>query len=77
VDKNNLVEQFVNEFIEFKTLLEQHLECNDELLPHVFFGECNDFFIKSLGKEETETLEKLFDFFERMQLKAMTMLRNY
>lgn len=39
-------------------------------MPHVFFGDCNDFFIKFLEKEETEKLKNLFEFFERMATKG-------
>jgi hypothetical protein len=34
---DNLAELFINEFTEFKPLLEDHIEFNEELLPHVFF----------------------------------------
>lgn len=30
MDKDNLAEHFVNEFIEFKSLLEEHIEYNNE-----------------------------------------------
>jgi hypothetical protein len=67
LNKDNIAERFVNEFPEFKPLFEEHIQYNDgELLPHVFFGECNDYFIKFLETEVTKELEKLFDFFERM-----------
>lgn len=70
LDKNNLAELFVNEFTDFKPLLEEHIEYNGELLLHVFFGECNEYFIKFLQSEEAEILENLFDFFEKMATKG-------
>lgn len=70
MDKDNLAVQFANEFTEFKPLLEEHIEYNGELLPHVFFGECNEYFIQLLEKEKTDKLEKLFNFFERMATKG-------
>ncbi|TFB12912.1 hypothetical protein E3U55_16915 [Filobacillus milosensis] len=66
MNRDYFAELFVNEFPGFKPLLEKHIQFNDELLPHVFFGECNDYFIKYLETEKTKELEKLFDFFERM-----------
>jgi hypothetical protein len=66
LNKDNLAELFINEFTEFKPLLKEHIEYNEELLPHVFFGECNDYFIQFLKKDKTEELERLFDFLERM-----------
>jgi hypothetical protein len=66
LNKDNLVERFVNEFPGFKHLLEEHIQYNNEILPHAFFRECNDYFIKLLKTEKTKELEKLFDFFERM-----------
>ncbi|WP_422121654.1 DUF7674 family protein [Peribacillus frigoritolerans] len=42
-----------------------------EILPPVFLGESNDYFINLLEKEnEFEKLEKLFSFFERMETEG-------
>ncbi|WP_335871882.1 DUF7674 family protein [Bacillus sp. 2205SS5-2] len=71
MNKDNLAEQFVKEFTNFKSLLEQHVKFNNEILPHVFFGECNDYFIDFLVKEEnSRDLVKLFEFFESMAIKG-------
>lgn len=76
LNKDKLAEQFVSVFIEFKPILEEHLEFNNEFLPHIFFGECNDYIIESLQKEEREKLVKLFDFFEKMAVAGDEYVRE-
>jgi hypothetical protein len=77
MNKSNLVDQFVNEFENFKILLHEHIEFNNEVLPHVFFGECNDFIMNYLTEdEEKDILEDLFSFYERMATEGDDYVRE-
>ncbi|MEI5909558.1 hypothetical protein WAK64_21275 [Bacillus spongiae] len=69
-EMKKLVKQFVYDFPKFNDLLEEHIELNEEILPHVFFGECNEYFKEFLKKDDKEELKKLFDFFERMAIEG-------
>ncbi|MDQ6596397.1 hypothetical protein E2K98_29800 [Bacillus salipaludis] len=63
----DLAKHFTENFEEYKTILQEHIEFNDEILNHVFFGECNDYFIELIGKEkEIQKIKELFAFFEQM-----------
>ncbi|MGE6259269.1 DUF7674 family protein [Heyndrickxia sporothermodurans] len=64
---NDLAEHFTENFKEYKPLLQEHTDFNGEVLNHVFFGECNDYFAELIGKEKDKAkIKTLFDFFERM-----------
>ncbi|WEG12246.1 hypothetical protein PU629_19330 [Pullulanibacillus sp. KACC 23026] len=48
MDVMETINKLIDEFKEFKDLdpvLKEHLNFYEELLPHVFFGDCNEFFI--------------------------------
>jgi hypothetical protein len=63
----DLAKRFTEKFLEFKPILHEHIELNGELLNHVFFGECNEYFINIIETEkEIPKIIDLFDFFERM-----------
>ncbi len=67
MDEKNLIDVFVAEFPGYKSLLKEHLEFNDGLLPHVFFGEFNEHLIEMLQEgKHTSKLSSIFSFFERM-----------
>lgn len=64
---NDLAKHFTENFKEYKPLLQEHMDFNDEVLNHVFFGECNEYFVELIGKEkDIQKIKALFDFFERM-----------
>ncbi|RJS59185.1 hypothetical protein [Bacillus sp. PK3_68] len=64
---NDLTKHFTENFKEYKPLLQEHIDFNGEVLNHVFFGECNDYFIELIGKEkDIAKIKDLFNFFERM-----------
>lgn len=44
--------QFTNNFEKYKLLLNENVVFNREILIHVFFGECNDYFIETLRAKE-------------------------
>nr|WP_106779132.1 hypothetical protein [Lysinibacillus timonensis] len=68
---NDLAKHFTETFTEFKPLLQQHLAYNGEVLNHVFFGECNEYFIDLISKEkDINKIKSLFEFFERMAIKG-------
>ncbi|MEH7336561.1 hypothetical protein V7161_28440 [Neobacillus drentensis] len=41
----------IDQFKDLNPVLHEHLESNGELLPHVYFGECNEFFINYFNEE--------------------------
>jgi hypothetical protein len=64
---NDLAKIFTENFNEYKPLLQQHTDFNGEVLNHVFFGECNDYFVELVSKEkDIPKIKALFDFLERM-----------
>jgi hypothetical protein len=65
----DLAIQFTNKFEEYKPFLQEHIEFNSEILNHVFFGECNDYFIELIEKEkDIPKIKELFDFLELMAI---------
>jgi hypothetical protein len=67
MNEKNFINVFVTEFPEFQSYLEEHLEYNQELLPHIFFGDFNEHLIELLQEEKDDTnLSSIFAFFERM-----------
>lgn len=57
---------FYDEFNDLKRILQEHIEFNEELLPHVYFGECNEFFINCINEDKLEVLQRIFNLFEIM-----------
>jgi len=71
MEYNTLAYQFVEEFKEFEPILHEQIKYDGELLNHVFFGECNDYFMILIEKEkETDEIQRLFYFFEKMATKG-------
>ncbi|WP_078410737.1 DUF7674 family protein [Priestia abyssalis] len=71
MDEKNIAKIFIEHFEEYKPILQEHIDFNGEILNHVFFGECNDHFIKLIEEEkEISKIELLFDFFERMAIQG-------
>ncbi|MDF2066516.1 hypothetical protein [Bacillus sp. Cr_A10] len=63
----DLAIHFTDEFEEYKRDLQEHIEFYEEILNHVFFGECNNYFIELIGKEkDIPRIKELFDFLELM-----------
>ncbi|NYE08425.1 hypothetical protein F4694_005269 [Bacillus niacini] len=63
----DLAKHFTENFEEYKPVLQEHIDFNGEVLNHVFFGECNDYFVELIGKEkDLHKIKELFDFLERM-----------
>jgi len=56
----------IDEFNDLKPVLQEHIEFNEELLPHVYFGECNEFFINYINEDKPQVLQRLFSVFEIM-----------
>lgn len=68
---NDLAKYFTESFTEYKPLLQQHIDYNGEVLNHVFFGECNEYFIDLISKEkDINKIKSLFKFFERMATRG-------
>ncbi|TWD87904.1 hypothetical protein FB550_13314 [Neobacillus bataviensis] len=64
---NDLAKQFTESFEEYTPLLQEHTDFNGEVLNHVFFGQCNEYFVELIGKEkDIRKIKALFDFLERM-----------
>jgi hypothetical protein len=61
-----VIDELTDEFKDFKPILQEHIEFNEELLPHVFFADCNNVFINLIKENNPQVLNKLFNFFERM-----------
>ncbi|GGI11615.1 DUF7674 family protein [Gottfriedia solisilvae] len=69
MEYKNLAYIFVNQFKEYNIVLQEHIEFNGEILNHVFFGECNEHFIKLINEDQDNfLLQELFDFFELMAI---------
>lgn len=65
---DSVVNEFLNAFPEYKSAYNEHIEYNNELLPHVFFGETiNEDLPVLLEKHcDMEKLKNVFKFMERM-----------
>ncbi|WP_050181301.1 DUF7674 family protein [Domibacillus robiginosus] len=71
MDEKNLAKIFIEHFEEYKPILQEHIVFNDEILNHIFFGECNEYFIKLIEEDkEIPKIERLFDFFEQMAIQG-------
>lgn len=67
MEYKNLAAHFTGEFEEYKRYLQEHIEFNGEILNHVFFGECSNYFIELIGKErDIPKLKELFNYLELM-----------
>jgi hypothetical protein len=69
MDVIETIKKLIDEFKEFKDLepvLEEHLNFYEELLPHVFFCDCNELFIDYILEGNPKVLERLFNLFEIM-----------
>ncbi|MFF2754456.1 hypothetical protein ACFVR1_12015 [Psychrobacillus sp. NPDC058041] len=67
MEYKDLAIHFTDEFEEYKPVLQEHIQFNGEILNHVFFGECNDYFIELIGKEkDIPKIMELFNFLEQM-----------
>lgn len=56
----------IDEFKDLKSVLQEHIEFNEELLPHVYFGECTGIFINYISEDNPQVLQSLFGVFEIM-----------
>ena len=73
MNRESLIEYFINIFPEYRSALKQHLEDYDEVLMHVFFGDTvNERLIELLEFDEgnNKELQKLFNFLEKMALEG-------
>jgi hypothetical protein len=70
------INNFVEKFSELNPKSQEHIEFNDELLPHVFFGDCDDFFINLIIENNPERLNKLFNLIEEMASYGTNTLGN-
>ncbi|TYS68134.1 hypothetical protein FZC76_10325 [Sutcliffiella horikoshii] len=67
MDLRDLAKHFTENFKEYKPLLQVHKDLNGEILNHVFFGDCNDYFVELIGKEkDIVKIQELFNFLELM-----------
>jgi hypothetical protein len=74
---NNLAKYFTDQFEEFFSILQEHIEYNGEILNHVFFGECNNYFIKLLEDEkDLPRIKELFNFLELMAIQGDNEVKN-
>ena len=55
-----------DEFKVLKPILHEHIEFNEELLPHVYFGECTGIFVNYINEDNPQVLRRLFSVFEVM-----------
>lgn len=63
----DLAKHFTENFKGYKPLLQELIDFNSEILKHVFFGECNDYFVELIGKEkDIVKIQELFNFLELM-----------
>lgn len=76
MDVMDTIEILIDEFKDLEPVLQEHIEFNEELLPHVYFGECNGFFIKYIIEGDTQVLERLFSIFEIMATQGNVDVEN-
>ncbi|WP_340398294.1 hypothetical protein [Paenibacillus sp. FSL H8-0079] len=79
MDSDILINQFLKLFPEFHDCYIEHLELNQEFLGHVFFGDEVATYVEGLLREndDTEQIEKFFDFLNGWQLNRAFILYKY
>lgn len=72
INYESVVQLFIDQFPEYRNAYKEHVEFNEECLPHVFFGdEVNPILIKLLEEEGHKIkLKVIFDFFEKMAIEG-------
>jgi hypothetical protein len=84
---DSVVNEFLNAFPEYNSAYNEHIEYNNELLPHVFFGETinEDLPVLLEMNNDKEKLKNIFKFMERVategdiqvqELLSMTVLER-
>jgi hypothetical protein len=63
--ETRLVEDLVERFPALRSIYDEHLRDNGELLPHVFFGDVARYAERLYMGQEREALEGLLDVLER------------
>lgn len=71
INIETFIKLFLERFPEYLPVMKEHINYNQELLPHVFFGdEVNDDLINLFETEKNEEKKKLFDLFEFMLING-------
>jgi hypothetical protein len=60
------IDEFVAAIPELRAALDEHLRDNDELLPHVFFGDISRFAHDLASVQDEELARRIADALERM-----------
>jgi hypothetical protein len=64
LSSGNFVSALLTEFPELQPLLDKHVRANDEVLPHVFFGELTRFALNEAKSPTSDALCRLLSFLE-------------
>lgn len=72
VNYESLVKEFLKDFPEYIEAYNEHIEYNNELLPHVFFGETinEDLPVLLEANNDKKKLKSIFKFMEKMALEG-------
>lgn len=76
MDVMDAINILIDEFKDLKPVLQEHLDFYEELLPHVYFGECNEFFISYINEDNPQMLQRLFGVFEIMATEGNDQVKN-
>lgn len=76
MDIMDTINIFIDEYKDLQPVLQEHIEFYEELLPHVYFGECNEFFINYINEDNPLVLQKLFSLFEMMATQGNDDVEN-
>lgn len=67
----HVISEFLKDFPEYFSMYKEHINLNEEELPHVFFGETlNEDLPQLIMINNIKKLEKIFNFLERMSLEG-------
>jgi len=78
MEYDEIVNEFLDEFPEYIPMYMEHIEINNEVLPHVFFGETLNEDLPKLIEEskDKEKLDAIFTFLERMATDGDQEVKN-
>jgi hypothetical protein len=68
--------ELAKRFPQLSPLLIEHENDNDEVLPHVFFGDVRRFVEEQLDRGDEAQLKPLFEFFEEAYVKGDEPIEN-
>ena len=71
-----ITEDLVSEVPEFESTIREQVQADDDLLPHVLFGDFTRFVIAAWRSENNDLLARCLDFLDRALLEGDEKVRN-